>query len=100
MNDPTQKILSIFEMVRNTYTIAHLDDFEAPRCEDNRHGTDTENHAGGAEFLFVSPCPHGTGYVCGPFATWLTSREYAHCARCKKFTPVSELTFIPIGGQK
>ena len=55
MFDPMKEILSIYEASRNTYAIAHLDDFEPPQCEDNRHNTDTEHHKGAAKYLFITP---------------------------------------------
>ena len=100
MFDPMKEILSIYEASRNTYAIAHLDDFEPPQCEDNRHNTDTEHHKGAAKYLFITPCRHGNFYVCHDFAIWLTSGPVAHCARCDAFQLLSELTFIPIGGAK
>ena len=94
-----KQILSIYETCRNTYAIAHLDDFEAPRCEEGRHNSDPDHHAGAAKYLFISPCSHSNFYVCDTFALWLTSGPLARCTRCDAFQPLSTLTLIPIGGQ-
>ena len=48
MFDPMKQILSIYEASRNTYTIAHLDDFEVPQCEHAAHDADSDHHSGAA----------------------------------------------------
>ena len=99
MFDPMKEILSIYEANRDTYTIAHLDDFAPPQCEDRCHNTDPDHHAGAAKYLFITPCCHGNYYVCDTFAIWLTSGPLAHCARCDAYTPLADFSFIPIGGK-
>ena len=97
MFDPMKQILSIYEASRNTYTIAYLDDFETPQCEAIGHDEHADHHSGSAGFWFITPCKHGDGYVCAPFAEWLLALPRCFCRGCHKSFAPSELTFIPIG---
>ena len=100
MNDPIEKILSIYKANRDTYTIAHLDDFEAPQCESWDHANRPECHAGAAGFLLVVPCHCFDGYRCKPFIDWLLTPSDIYCGRCDSHYDPSDITVLPIGGQK
>ena len=103
--DPMPTIKAILGMtmaqdIAESVLLAQLDDFEPPQCESNCHDIEPDHHFGAAGFLFISPCGHGTGYVCVPFVQWLLSAPRSHCARCGQKCTSAELTFIPIGGAK
>ena len=92
--------LPIYQEVVDARLLEKLDDFAPPQCEDSRHNTDAEHHKGAAKYLFISPCCHSNYYVCDAFALWLTSYPVARCARCDVYSPLSALSFIPIGGNQ
>ena len=100
MFDPMKQILSIYEASRNTYTIAHLDDFEAPQCESKLHNAESDHHFGDGSFLIVTSCGCPTFYACALYTSWLLGREYIRCRRCNARAVPSDLTIVPIGGQK
>ena len=99
MFDPMKQILSIYEASRNTYTIAHLDDFEVPQCDVPSHGTDPKDrgHSGPAAFFLITPCHHHEGYLCAPIAGWLKANGDLDCRMCGQRLYGPELTFTPIG---
>ena len=103
--DPMPTIKAILGMpmaqdIAESVLLAELDDFEAPQCESNCHDIEPDHHFGAAAFLFISPCAHGTGYVCAPFVQWLLSDSRVRCGTCELQCAPTELTFIPIGGAK
>ena len=98
MFDPMKQILSIYEASRNTYTIAHLDDFEAPQCEHAAHDADPTFHTGAAAYLMATPCGHHEGYLCAPYAIWAQGQRGGRCGDCLEWSEISAYTFIPIGG--
>ena len=103
--DPMPTIQSILGMtmaqdIEQSIMLAQLDDFEAPECESFRHGTDLEHHSGSAGFLMLTPCHHDDGYRCVAFTKWMLALPGSHCEICKECCKPSELTFLPIGGQK
>ena len=99
MFDPMKQILSIYEASRNTYTIAHLDDFEAPQCESKLHNGESDHHFGEGSFLIVTSCGCPTFYACALYTSWLLGREYIRCRRCDARAVPSDLTILPIGGK-
>ena len=104
--DPTPHInrilgMPIYEAVKESQILAHLDDFEAPQCQHNQHNLDSVHHSGAAGFLVSAPCSHGNEYVCSRFVEWAltqTGLPYARCNYCGLTWEVSKLTLIPIGG--
>ena len=103
--DPMPTIKSILGMtmaqdIEQSIMLAELDDFEAPQCEDPCHDLEPDHHSGAAGFLFVSPCGCGNWYVCVAFTKWMLSGRTAECSECGLVSEPSELTFLPIGGQK
>ena len=90
--------MPIYEAVKESQILAHLDDFDVPRCEEGGHDVETAHHSGAAKYLFTTPCGHGSGYVCGRFAEWISSERKARCGDCGLICDSSLLTFIPIGG--
>jgi len=99
MFDPMKQILSIYEASRNTYTIAHLDDFEAPQCESKLHNGESDHHFGEGSFLIVTSCGCPTFYACALYTSWLLGREYIRCRVCDARAVPSDLTILPIGGK-
>ena len=103
--DPMPTIKSILGMtmaqdIEQSIMLAQLDDFEAPQCESKRHNMDPAHHSGAAAFLLCLPCQHGGGFICIPYSVKLLVGPPLQCLTCsQKFEP-SELTFLPIGGQK
>ena len=91
--------LPIYQEVVDARLLEELDDFEPPRCENTAHVAEPDHHSGDAAFLFISPCGHGTGYVCAPFVQWILRDPMVMCSICDLHCPPSDLTFIPIGGQ-
>ena len=100
MFDPMKQILSIYEASRNTYTIAHLDDFEVPQCEHAAHDADSDHHSGSAAYLMATPCGHHEGYLCAPYAIWAQGQKCGRCPTCEIWSEISAYTFIPIGGNQ
>ena len=90
--------MPIYEAVKESQILAHLDDFDAPQCENACHAREPDHHSGAAAFLFIAPCAHGTGYVCAPFVQWLLSDSRVRCGTCDLQCAPTDLTFIPIGG--
>ena len=103
--DPMPTIKSILGMtmaqdIEQSILLAQLDDFEVPQCESKHHATETNHHSGAAGFLLISPCGHDNGYRCVAFVKWILTHHRVVCGQCESRCDASELTFLPIGGQK
>ena len=94
--------MPIYEAVKESHAIAHLDDFEAPQCEDSRHDIEHNHHSGAAKYLFLTPCscPVRNFYVCADFVNWILSLDETECSDCGLYFARSDLTFIPLGAVK
>ena len=100
--DPMPTIQSILgrtmaQDIEQSILLAELDDFEAPQCEVSKHNSDP-HHSGPARFLLITPCHHHEGYVCAP-AVGVIKASMRIC-ECGQTLQGSEMTFLPIGGQK
>ena len=104
--DPMPTIKSILGMtmaqdIEQSIMLAQLDDFEVPKCEGYGHGDPTApNHSGPAAFLLVVPCHCFDGYRCKPFIDWVMTPSDIYCPMCDSHYEPSDITVLPIGGQK
>ena len=106
--DPMPTIESILgktmaQDIEQSIMLAHLDDFEAPKCYHVLHNVDSDHHSGAAGFLVSAPCSHGDEYVCVKFVNWVltqTDFDCAICNLCGQKCEINELTILPIGGKK
>ena len=103
--DPMPTIKAILGMtvaqdVEESIMLAELDHFEVPQCESPLHGGESDHHSGDAGFYFVKRCHHGDGYRCVAFAKWILSFPSSKCNTCGSRNKPSDLTFLPIAGQK
>ena len=103
--DPMPTIESILGMtmaqdVEQSIMLAQLDDFEAPPCESRLHGGESDHHSGEGAFLIVTPCGCPNFYACVPYTSWLLSRTRIKCSYCAAGCLPSDITVLPIGGQK
>ena len=104
--DPMPTIKAILGMtiaqdIEQSILLAELDDFEVPQCEIPAHDTRQDCHSGAAGFMLTAPCQHFSTYVCVAYSVWLLSGDFdVRCKRCQMQFEPSELTFIPIAGQK
>ena len=93
--------MPIYEAVKESQILAHLDNFEVPQCYHVLHNVDSGHHSGAAGFLVSAPCSHGDEYVCVKFVKWaLTQTDFdcAICNRCGMKYEINEMSFLPIGG--
>jgi len=103
--DPMPTIQAILGMtmaqdIEQSITLAELDDFEVPPCDSPDHETRPSHHSGPAGFLMLTPCHHAEGYRCVAYAAWMLGNGLIRCKACRMEYQASELTFLPIGGQK
>ena len=92
--------MPIYEAVKESHAIAHLDDFEAPQCENSHHHTDHGYHAGPAAFLMLTPCGHNEGYLCAPYAIWARAQPVGRCGTCDTCSDMNTWAFISLGDVK
>ena len=92
--------MPIYEAVKESQILAHLDNFEPPRCEVPSHHVDTKarGHSGPATLFLITPCHHHDGYLCAPIAEWLKVNGNLTCVGCGLRLLGADMTFLPIGG--
>ena len=91
--------MPIYEAVKESQILAHLDDFEAPQCELRLHDIG-ENHSGPAGFFALTPCHHHETYVCTTYVVFVSALDVMTCYTCRLKSPITDFSFIPIGGNK
>ena len=90
--------MPIYEAVKESQILAHLDDFEVPQCESRYHNINTDRHSGAAGFLMQTPCGHSAGYRCTHWIKYVLACDVVDCSECGLRYPPQELTVLPIGG--
>ena len=93
--------MPIYEAIKESRAIAHLDNFEAPQCDVAAHvgNPNVQGHSGPASFFLITPCHHREGYLCTPIAEWLKAHGDVAC-ECGQRLYGPHLTFIPLGDVK